>query len=80
MSGFDFTSETREKTTSHIRSNTDEGRYRNFLGLCKAFGGAEYQNAVDEATDYANKCRELGAPFVSKNPLTQRESFFYLET
>ena len=59
--GFDFTSETRTKTLSHLKQEIDEGRYKNRLQLCKAFGGAEHQEACDEAGIYMEKMQLLCA-------------------
>ena len=78
MPGFDFTKETREKIFSFKKGSTDSGKYMNFLGLCTEFGGAEHQEAVEEAETYRDRCIAIGPPFCVKNPMTNKPMYLKL--
>jgi hypothetical protein len=47
--------------------------------LCREYGGADQEEARDDATVHIKKCEELGPPFVTTNTFTKKQNYLYLE-
>lgn len=77
---WDFVHERRMRTIEHCKADKSIGEYMNFIQLSNAFGGYQFDEAKEEATIYAQHCREYGAPMVQTDPITQKENFLKIRS
>ena len=76
---WNFVSLKRFKENSHANINRDKGKYCNWVKLCEAFGGMQFEESVEEATLYAEKMEEYGYPYVVLHPVTKKKNWLFVE-
>ena len=76
---WDFVSERRVHTVEQCKANRKTGEYMNRLQLANSYGGAQFEEAQEDAGMYMEWCESFGNPMVFMDPILKKKNYFRIK-